>query len=180
MIGRKDMSSEEAKVLFASLAPPPRGYEYKKSPNPAVGDIIIRPAIGYIDGHFEPKHVTLQKTAKGPYMFKAHRLYRNTVVKSMVSHTEHYLVGSPTLAGELVCFTTSNNIPNNWTHFEVVAVGKKGKVLFVAPRVGNLMAFYSYPRPRPKEYSIKKKFNNVILMRMLQAHFCMEARNVQK
>lgn len=177
---RKVMSAEEAKALFASLVPPPRWYEYKKSPSPVVGDIIIRPAIGYIDGHFEPKHVTLQRTTKGTYMFKAHRLYRNTVVKSMVSHTEHYIVGSPTLAGELVCFTTTDEIPKHWTHFEVVAVGKKERVLFVTPRVGNLRALYSYPRPRPKEFSIKKKFNNTILMGMLQAHFCMEVRNAQK
>jgi hypothetical protein len=168
---RKEMSAEEAKKLFDSLVQPKRGYEHKKIPNPVVGSIIVRPAIGYNDGRFEPKHVILQKTTKKSYMFKAHRLYRNTVVKSMVSHTPHYIVGSPTLVGELVCFTVTEDIPKNWTYFEVVAVGKKGKVLFVRPRVGNLRMFYCYPLRRPKLGSVRKVFDRKLLMEMYHARF---------
>jgi len=160
---RKEMSAEEAKKLFDSLVPPPVWFKYTKAPNPVIGDIIVRPAIGHIDGRFEPKHVTLQKTVKGSYMFKAHRLCRNVVVKSMVSHTEHYIVGSPTLNGELVCFTVTRKLPENWTHFKVVAVGKKGKVLFVEPCVGNLRSFYHYPKPAVK-FTVKKVFNRKALM----------------
>ena len=142
----KELNKIKGSLPFIEdLAPVPAKYIFNKGAPLVVGSIIVRPTLGYTSGRLEPQYVKFTKTPKGTYMFRAHRPYRNEFARSMSSHTQHWLVGKPTLAGGMVCFS-ANKVPENWTHFVVTAVSKKGHTLFVEPVVGNLREMYNYPK----------------------------------
>jgi len=99
-------------------------YNNKPLTSPAIGDIILRPLVTFINGDWEDAwgNRPFQKTDRGTYSLR---------VDMHNKSCPGYSVSLSKNSGQM-CFSHKCP-PSDWTHFEVKSVSKNGKTLFVEP-----------------------------------------------
>lgn len=102
-------------------------YTNRPSRSPDVGDIILRPAVTFLNGELDDmwNGKPFKKTDRGTYSMR---------VDSSNMNCPGYSVSLSDSKGQ-VCFSHKEP-PKDWTHFKVTAVSKNGKSLFVEPVSG--------------------------------------------
>lgn len=111
-------------------------YKNKPTVSPVVGDIILRPLVTFINGDWEDcwENRAFHKTERGTYSLR---------VDMHNNNCPGYSVSLSKGSGQM-CFSHKQP-PSDWTHFEVKAVSKNGKSLFVEPvcqSANELVAIY--------------------------------------